>query len=359
ARLFRRQTQGGAPAARNDGAACAQRAGQLLAFVDSDCVPRAGWLSALTPHFADPLVAAVAPRIVAHDDGARSASSRDLTDWLRRYESARSPLDRGPMPSRVLPGGRVPFVPTAALLVRASAFGDGFDATLRGGEDVDFVWRLTSAGWYVRYEPAGEVEHEHRTSARGFLSRRAYYGRTAAPLDRRHPGRARPLAMSPWTAAAWAAVGVRRPVTGAAITAVASGLLARELDGVLEQPARHAARLAGKGTFYSGEAVADACVRAWWPVSVAAFAAVPRLRPALAAAALVPALLEWKRERPDLDPLRWLIARRLDDAAYGFGVWQSCLAEGTFGPVLPDLGWKLRVVTSDELTQEKEERSAE
>ena len=56
----------------------------LVAFVDSDCVPTDGWLEPLLGHFDDPLVAAVAPRIVAAP--ARRAA---------RYEAARSSLDRG------------------------------------------------------------------------------------------------------------------------------------------------------------------------------------------------------------------------------------------------------------------------
>ncbi len=334
AQLVRRAARGRAGAARNDGARLA--VAEVVAFVDSDCVPRAGWLSGLLSHFTDPLVAAVAPRIVA-------LQSAQGSGWIARYEVARSPMDRGPSGSRVVPGGRVPFVPGAALLVRASALGDGFDESLHGGEDVDIVWRLTREGWHVRYEPAGEVEHEHRTTTAGFLRRRAYYGRTAAPLSRRHPRAARPLAVSPWTAAAWAAVGARRPVVGAAITAVASGLLARQLQGIVEQPVRAAVRLAGGGTLRSGLVVADSVVRAWWPLSLVAAIGVRRLRPALGAAAVVPAVLEWRRLRPEVDPVRWTAARMLDDVAYGWGVWQGCLRERTADPLLPELSWRLRI----------------
>ena len=334
AQLVRRAVQGRAGAARNHGARLA--VAEVVAFVDSDCVPRAGWLSATLSHFDDPLVAAVAPRIVAMQTAQQGG-------WIARYEVARSPMDRGPTGARVLPGGKVPFVPGAALLVRASAMGAGFDDSLHGGEDVDIVWRLTREGWHVRYEPAGEVEHEHRTTAAGFLGRRAYYGRTAAPLSRRHPGAARPLAVSPWTAAAWAAVAARRPVSGAVITAVASGLLARQLQGVVERPVRDAVRLAGGGTLRSGLVVADSAVRAWWPLSLVAAIGVRRLRPALTAAAIVPAVLEWRRLRPDVDPVRWTAARMLDDISYGWGVWQGCLRERTADPLLPDLGWRLRI----------------
>ena len=52
---------GAAGAARNTGLAAVRT--PLVAFVDSDCVPRPGWLTPLLRHFADPAVGAVAPRI--------------------------------------------------------------------------------------------------------------------------------------------------------------------------------------------------------------------------------------------------------------------------------------------------------
>jgi len=347
-RLLRRPTRGGAPAARNDGAAAATA--PFIAFLDSDCVPEPGWLDTVLPHFADPLVAVVAPRVVAlpAPPSAHPLPGQDA-GWLASYEDVRSPLDRGSSPARVLPGGQVPFVPGAALVVRAAALGTGFDETLHGGEDVDLVWRLTGEGWHVRYEPAARVAHEHRVSFGAWLSRRAYYGRTAAPLARRHPAAARPLAVSPWTAAAWAAAALRRPYAAAGIVGAACVLLAGKLAGVVDQPVREAVRLAGGGTLRSGRRVADAVARTWWPATLVTAALTPRLRLPLAAAALAPAVGEWRRLRPPLDPVRWTIARVLDDAAYGWGVWSGCWAEREWGPVSPDLGWRLAIQTGDEL----------
>ena len=128
ARVLRRPVNGGPAAARNTGLAAAET--PLVAFLDSDCVPGPGWLDALLPHFADPAVGAVAPRIVPHEAGRT---------WLARYEGASSSLDMGQRPSIVRPGSRVPYVPGAALVVRKEAAGAGFAEDMHVGEDVDFV----------------------------------------------------------------------------------------------------------------------------------------------------------------------------------------------------------------------------
>src|SRR6202012_5155309 len=96
----------------------------------------------------------VAPRVVP-------AAGRRST--LARYLADRSPLDLGPDPALVRPGGAVSYLPTACVLVRASAF-RAFDESLRYGEDVDLIWRLVDAGAALRYDPVLTVRHcEPRT----------------------------------------------------------------------------------------------------------------------------------------------------------------------------------------------------
>ena len=108
ARLVGLATNVGPAGARNAGLAAVRT--PLVAFVDSDCMPAAGWLDPILGHFDDPLVAAVAPRIVPEPrrGGVGAAVPR-------------SSLDRGAAPGLVRSGSRVPFVPSAALLVRVDA----------------------------------------------------------------------------------------------------------------------------------------------------------------------------------------------------------------------------------------------
>jgi mycofactocin system glycosyltransferase len=335
ARVLYRAVNGGPAAARNTGLAAADT--PLVAFLDSDCVPGPGWLDALLPHFADPAVGAVAPRIVPDEPGRT---------WLARYEGASSTLDMGARESIVRPGSRVPYVPGAALVVRRAAAGTGFTETMRVGEDVDFVWRLAAAGWRVRYEPAGTMPHQHRVRLHQWFARRRDYGTSAAILEQRHPGTVRPLYISAWTALAWLAVASGRPAAGAACIGAGIALLARRLARVSgEEWPWHAAgtawplavRLAGGGTA-AARPLGSAISRTWWPAALPASVAVRRIRRPLAALVLAPPLLDWLDRRPPLDPARYVAARLLDDIAYSLGVWQGCAEQRTVRPLLPQLG---------------------
>lgn len=326
---IRHDTTRGPAAARNAGLRLA--ATPLVAFVDADVVADPGWLAPLVAHFDDSRIGAVAPRIVSTDGGMQPR-------WLARYEDARSPLDLGPDPSPVRPKAKVPYVPTAALVVRRDALDaiGGFDENLRVGEDVDAVWRLHEAGWRVRYEPASVVRHPARASVREWLRQRFDYGSSAAPLTARHPGDVAPVALSGWSAAAWGAVAAGHPVVGATTAAVTTALLAPKLQP-LPDAWREAGRLAGLGHVMAGRRLGETVVRAWWPAALAAATVSRRARRVLVAAALVPALLEWRERRPALDPVRWTAARLADDVAYGAGVWAGCLRQRSFAALRPEL----------------------
>jgi mycofactocin glycosyltransferase len=330
ATVLRHARSRGPAAARNSGLAAATT--PLVAFLDSDVVPEPGWLDPLLAAFADPAVGLAAPRIVALPP---------VSGWLGRYEAVRSSLDLGPDPALVVPRSRVAYVPSAALVVRRAAAGPGFDERMQVAEDVDLVLRLHGAGWRLRYEPAARVAHDHRTGFAAWWLRKAYYGTGAAPLAVRHRGAVPPMVLTPTSAGIVALLLTGRPLAvppAAVIGGVAVLRLARRLR--MERPHATAAQLVALGTLGAAAQTADAVNRHYWPLSLLACLLSRRARRTVATIALVEGVVDWWRYR-DRDPRvrttlpEHLLAHRLDDLAYGAGLWWGAWRQRSWEPLRP------------------------
>lgn len=330
ARVLRHPVSRGPAAARNTGLRAAST--PFVAFLDSDVVPQPGWLDPLLTCLADPAVALAAPRVVALPP---------VRGVIGRYEAVRSSLDLGPDPAPIAPRTRVAYVPSAAVVIRRAAVPDGFAEDMHVAEDVDLVLRLFRAGWRMRYEPVARVAHQHRSGLAAWWLRKAYYGTGAAPLAKRHPGLVPPLVLSGWSAAVPALLLHGRAwsvATALGLWAATTERLARRL------PSRHprlvAARLVGVATAAALRQASQAVTRHYWPIAVLGAVASRRVRRAVGLVAVADGLLDWWRHRdrhPGLrpGPVGHLLARRLDDLAYGTGLWWGALRHRTLAPLLP------------------------
>ena len=329
ARLVELPTNRGPAAARNAGLAVVRT--PYVAFVDSDAVLTGTALETLLRHLLDPDVALVAPAV----RGLR----RERETWLERYEDARSSLDLGPDASTVRPRSRVSWVSSTCLVGRVSALGDGFDSELRVGEDVDLVWRLVAAGHRVTYEPASIVEHEHRARLGAWMRRKFDYGTGAYGLGVRHPQDIAPVALPPWSIALLGVTLAQRswslPV-GAGIVAAFAARISRRIPHIPNRR-RLATLLAAQGTVTTLVQGSALLVRHWWPLTIVLALVSRRIRRAAIIAAVGDAVMEYIRLRPRLDPVRFTLARRLDDVAYGAGVWWSALRGRSTAALRPRL----------------------
>ena len=164
---------------RNMGAR--EASGEILAFLDSDCVAERTWLKELVIWFVwDPIGV-----VGGYVDGYFTKTAID------RYEQAASPLNIGKRQLIGSDDSSTFYVPTCNLLARKKVFEEtsGFRPDLLVGEDVDFCWRMRDRGHILLYVPGGRVKHKHRSGLWNMLRRRKDYGTSEALLYGLHPDR--------------------------------------------------------------------------------------------------------------------------------------------------------------------------
>lgn len=335
--VLRHPRSKGPAAARNTGLGSCTT--DYVAFLDSDVVPHRGWLEALLGHFCDPAVALVAPRIVG------LGQSDEL---VARYEAVRSSLDLGLREAPVMPYGPVSYVPSAAIICRRSALLDagGFDETLASGEDVDLCWRLIESGSRLRYEPIALVAHEHRTRLRDWLGRKAFYGTSAAPLSVRHPDKTAPVVISASSLLVWLPMSMGS-MTGYLASLLVAGFSTRRVARTMrntEANHRDVALLALRGIGAAALQLSAAICRHYWPVALAGALISRRCRQAVLLAAVIDGVHDWITRRRNCDvegkPIglgAYIVLKRLDDLAYGAGLWTGVVRERTLRPLKPQI----------------------
>ena len=190
-KLFSHKNSHGQSYCRNLGAKEAR--GEILAFIDSDCVAGSSWLKELVPYFKWDRIAAVGGFV----DGYFDESPLD------RYEKVCSPAQHGRSYHSRLERTAQPF-----MCPRATCWSEEWPTLkrvesrkpLHVGEDVDFCWRLRSAGYDMFYVPRGAVQHKHRNSLGKMLKRRADYGTSEALLYALHEERKKMFQVPPLAA---------------------------------------------------------------------------------------------------------------------------------------------------------------
>lgn len=325
ARLLRLPVNLGPAGARNAGMREAHT--PFVGFVDSDVTVDAATLLRLTRHFADRRVALVAPLVRSR---ARAATPR----WFERFDEEDSSLALGSRACVVRPGAAVAWLPSACLVGRRERLGAGFEASMRIGEDVDLVWRLVDAGEVVRYDPGEVAWHDTRTTVRDWLGRKYLYGTGGAILAARHGRKGAPAVLSATMAVTAAAVLVRRrwslPVAAIGL-AHGTRSLRRRLPATPTR-SRLAIELGVRGLGWALRQEAALLLRHWWPVAAVAAPWSRTVRRALVSALLVDVVAA----RIDHPEARFRpLSRRLDDLAYGAGLWVGVLRARSVACLLP------------------------
>ena len=177
------QPNSGAAAARNRGAREAR--GDLLLFLDDDMLADPGLLVA-----HDARHRAGAGAVVGHIPLAPGSPSNHLTRGYAQWADGRA--------ARLAASGGAVTVAdllTGQLSLAADLFTElgGFDEALTadgrfGGEDTDFLVRLSRSGREVVFAPDAVSSQQYEVDALRYLGQWEEAGRTDTVLARRHPG---------------------------------------------------------------------------------------------------------------------------------------------------------------------------
>ena len=169
------QNRRGASAARNRGVREAR--GDLVLFIDADCVADARWLQELS----EPI-----------------AADASLAGGIGRYESEQTSLvarfvqlDLEARYDRMKSHDRIDFLNSGNCALRRELLTRyPFDEKFQRLEDVELSFRLTSDGHTMIYVPEARAWHRHPEALSVLMRRKFNYARYAFPLYRQYPGKA-------------------------------------------------------------------------------------------------------------------------------------------------------------------------
>ena len=321
--------------------AAKQATGEILAFIDSDCLADSLWLKELISAFKDSRVGGAGGKV----------ASWFQESPLDRYEEVKSSLIMGKRFARSQENETFFYVPSCNLLVRRNLFLElgGFKEELFVGEDVDLCWRMQDAGHLVEFRPAGTVFHKHRNRLKPFCLRRFDYGTSEPLLQRLHKSRGKKMILPLGSSLFWTmgilALVFKSPIilSLCAVIVIADSLnkrfLVRRKNIPVKIPVLLLSVLRGYfAHFYHSCAFLSRYYLIWSiPVlffSWLAFGVVW-------CAHFLTASTEYIIKKPRMNLFSFFFYFSLEQLFYQLGVWWGCMRHGSFQAVNPQLGLKM------------------
>ncbi len=334
-RVIRQDCNIGQSAARN--LAAGEATGEVLAFIDNDCIANRTWVRTLVAAMADTAADIVGGRVDAPAPGGPVAA----------FEAVRSPLDMGPVGGAVGPAERVAYMPTCNLAVRRAAMLQlqGFDAAMLLGEDVDFIWRALQTGSQAYYVPDARIVHHHRVQLGELLRRRADYGSSEADLQQRHPQHRRVMVVPVVAITLLITLVIASIAWLFCLPLVAFAVLLITVESRRKMQRLRQARVCLPITHII-TAIAHEHTAALYHLGanitryyslplLAAMLIWPPLIPAALVLLLVPPIIDHQRLSPQISLPLFIALYWLELIAYQIGVWRGCLHKRTLRPLFP------------------------
>lgn len=149
-----------------------QASGDVIIFVDANCMPQKGWFTAMREAFENDKHQVVAGMVVS--EGKKST-------YDEGYETRK---DGGVLDE----AGGANLAVTKKILTKLG----GFDTNMTYGEDVDMTWRITDAGHKIVFKKDAIISHDWGTF-KDEMRRTFRYGQARMSLYKKHPARWRGL----------------------------------------------------------------------------------------------------------------------------------------------------------------------
>jgi len=132
-------------------------------------------------------------------------------------------------------------------------------------------------------------------------------------------------------------------VASTVVAALTGRKIAKVLSSVDTEP-REVAAVAAQGLWSAALQLASAICRHYWPVALVAAVCFRRCRQVVLVAAVVDGVVDWasRSAAADDDAKRvglfsYILLRRLDDIAYGLGLWKGVVRERHLGALKPQI----------------------
>lgn len=309
--------------------------GEILAFIDSDCLADPLWLKELVPAFKDPLLGAVGGAVDSYFDER----------GLDRYEKVKSSLKVGSWLRRSREGENFFYVPSCNLIVKRDIFLDlgGFNENLHVGEDVDFCWRMQDRGYHLEYRPAGLIYHKHRNRLGAFARRRFDYGTSEPLLQQSHADRIKKLIFPPaetffWLAAILSAVFNSAPLLGLSVLSLLAGSIIKYIkvrrEGI-PVGFLHVFTAVFRSYLSFFYHLCAFVSRYYLVLAILVFPFAQWVSAIILGMHLVAGCVELFTKKPEMNPFAFLFYFTVEQLSYQLGVWWGCFKRRYFHPVNP------------------------
>jgi cellulose synthase/poly-beta-1,6-N-acetylglucosamine synthase-like glycosyltransferase len=168
------QQNTGAAAARNTGAQTAN--GEIILFIDGDCIPEQNWVQAMLAPFADPEIVGACGMKQTKQRGIIPRFIQMEYDYRYERERRRRHID---------------FLDSGTAAYRRDVFlkNGGFDVQLSDAEDVDLSYRLSERGYCMAFAAQAIVYDPHPESLIEYLHRKFIYAYWRSQVYARFPSK--------------------------------------------------------------------------------------------------------------------------------------------------------------------------